>query len=167
MDALERKRALLAELVAALGAALEVARAAHRAALEGATHAEARAENDKDTRGLEQSYVARGQARRVEELEVELAEVGALAPRGFDDDAPIAVGALVTLEEDGDGEGDGARRVLFVAPHGGGVALDGGAVQVVTPRSPLGAALLGRRVGDETTLELRGRRRTLVIDAVE
>ncbi|HEX2686728.1 MAG TPA: hypothetical protein VHN14_08920, partial [Kofleriaceae bacterium] len=57
------KATLKAELVAQLVAALDLAQRAHAAALEGATHAEARAENPKDTRGLEQSYLARGQAQ--------------------------------------------------------------------------------------------------------
>ena len=58
------KITLKAVLLAQLEAALATARAAHKAAVEGATHAEARPENDKDTRGLEQSYLARGVAQR-------------------------------------------------------------------------------------------------------
>ena len=73
------KAALKAELIAALTVALDTARRAHAAAIEGATHAEAKPENDKDTRGLEQSYLARGQAQRVAELEAGLADVTALA----------------------------------------------------------------------------------------
>jgi len=153
------KAALKAELVAQLVAALEAAERAHAAALEGATHSEARAENPKDTRGLEQSYLARGQAQRVAELAAGVAAVTALAARGFAPTDPIAVGALVTVDE------DGQPQRLFVAPHGGGSVLAGG-VQVVTPTSPLGRALLGKRARDDVELRLPGRLRTLVVVAI-
>jgi len=42
---------------------------AQRTVVEGATHEENKPENDKDTRALEQSYLARGQAQRVVELQ--------------------------------------------------------------------------------------------------
>ena len=44
-----------------------------------------------------------------------------------------------------------------MSPHGGGVRLDldGKSVQVVTPQSPLGKALLGKLHGD--VIELRGK----------
>jgi transcription elongation GreA/GreB family factor len=150
------KAALRAELVAQLAAALETAQAAHRAAIEGSTHAEARAENSKDTRGLEQSYLARGQAQRVAELEAGVAEVAALQLPARD---RVAVGALVTLAE------AGRESRVFVAPHGGGSVLGGG-VQVVTPASPLGRALLGKRAGDEVELQLAGHVRELEILAI-
>ncbi len=153
------KAALKTELVAQLEAALEAAERAHAAALEGATHSEARAENPKDTRGLEQSYLARGQAQRVAELAASVAAVTALAVRGFGPTDPIAVGALVTVDE------DGQPQRLFVAPHGGGSVLAGG-VQVVTPTSPLGRALLGKRVEDDVELRLPGRLRILVVVAI-
>ncbi len=155
------KGALRDELAERLRAALATARAAHAAAIEGATHEEAKAENDKDTRGLEQSYVARGQAQRVEELAGELATVETLALRRFAEADAIAAGALVTVEEDGE------PRRFFVAPGGGGEALAGGAVQVVTPRSPLGRALCGKRVGEVGEVRVPGGVRELDITAVE
>jgi transcription elongation GreA/GreB family factor len=153
------KAALQAELGAQLAAALEGAERAHAAALEGATHTEARAENPKDTRGLEQSYLARGQAARVAELSAGVAAVAALVVRGFAASDAVALGALVTVVEDGE------RKQLFLAPHGGGSVLAGG-VQVVTPSSPLGRALLGKRIDDEVELRLPGRLRTLLVIAI-
>jgi transcription elongation GreA/GreB family factor len=154
------KAALKTELLAMLAAALETAERAHAAAVEGATSDEARPENDKDTRGLEQSYLARGQAQRVAELEAAVAEVTALALRTFGKTDPIALSALVTVDEDGE------DHRFFVAPHGGGNVLAGGA-QVVTPSSPLGRALLGKRKGDEVEVRLPGRVRNLIIGAIE
>jgi transcription elongation GreA/GreB family factor len=153
------KAELKAELVAQLTAALDSAERAHAAAIEGATHTEARAENPKDTRGLEQSYLARGQAQRVAELQAGLAAVAALAVRRFAPADPVALGALVTVDE------DGAAQRLFLAPHGGGSVLAGG-VQVVTPSSPLGRAVLGKRVDDDVELRLPGRVRSLLVTAI-
>jgi transcription elongation GreA/GreB family factor len=150
------KAGLRAELHAQLTQALETAQAAYDAAIEGATHPEARAENDKDTRGLEQSYLARGQAQRVAELEAALADVGAMKLRAFGDGDPIAMSALVEVTS-----GD-ERRQYFVAPGGGGNVLAGD-VQVITPASPLGRALLGKRVDDEVELKLGDKTRQLEI----
>jgi len=157
------KAQLKAELIAQLTIQLATAQAAHAAALEGATHSEARAENDKDTRGLEQSYLARGQAQRVVELEHGLAAVTALALRGFAATDPVALGALVTLDD------DGAAKRLFLAPAGGGAVLAGGGaadIQVVTPSSPLGRAVLGKHLDDDLELRLPGGARTLTITAL-
>lgn len=153
------KTALRAELLAQLTAQHATAQAAHAAAIEGATHAEAKPENDKDTRGLEQSYLARGQAQRVAELEAAVAAITKLALRTFTARDPVAISAVVTVDE------EGAEHRFFLVPHGGGNVLDGG-IQVVTPSSPLGGALLGKRIDDEVELKLPGKTRALVISMI-
>lgn len=158
---LSMKQALKAELLQRLGADLELLVRAQADAAEGATHDEAKPEDDKDTRALEQSYLARGQARRVEELAQGVAETEAMVVRVFKAGQAVALGALVTVEE-----GDMAR-VFFLAPAGGGTELSGGSVQVVTPKSPLGRALLGKREGDDTDLQTSGAARELVLVRVE
>lgn len=150
------KAPLRAELLAQLAQALETARAAHASAIEGATHPEAKAENDKDTRGLEQSYVARGQAQRVAELESAVADVTRMQLRAFGTGDPIAIGAVVTVAE------GTTRHRYFVAPAGGGNVL-AGEVHVITPPSPLGRALLGKRLDDEVEVRLAGKLRELEI----
>ncbi|HEU4412571.1 MAG TPA: GreA/GreB family elongation factor [Polyangiaceae bacterium] len=155
------KQALKDELVTLLATDLDVLERAHRAVVEGATHEDAKPENDKDTRALEQTYLARGQAMRIEELRAGLAAVRAMALRAFGDDDPVALGALVTVDE------SGQERRFFLAPHGGGAALGGASVQVVTPESPLGRALLGKRAGDECELSAGGRARELAVLRVD
>ncbi len=151
-----RKEALRAALVERLEADLATARAAHDAAIEGATHEEARPENDKDTRGLEQSYLARGLAQRVAELEAAVAAVPGMT---IAKPARVAIGALVTVDEDDD------ERRFFLAAHGG-VVLPG-EVTVITPTSPIGRALLGRGVDEECEVSAGGKRRMLVIVRIE
>lgn len=150
------KRALQAELVARLEGELGAMEQTQRATVEGMTHEQARPENDKDTRALEQSYLARGQARRVEELRVAVGETKAMALRAFAEDAPIGISALVTLED------ERGPQILFVTIHGGGEELSDG-VRVVTTRSPLGRALVGRCAGDEVEVQQGGRVRTLSV----
>lgn len=154
MGARRRSKAeLKAELVIQLEEQLAAARAAHAAATEGAISDEARPENDKDTRGLEQSYLARGHAQRVADLEIAVSVVGGMPAQPM---KKIAVGALVTIEE------DERERALFVAAHGGGLVV-GGDVTVVTPTSPMGRALHGKVVDDECELTAGGTQRTLLV----
>lgn len=151
------KPALRDELARMIAGDLDTRERAHRAAREGATHEEARPENDKDTRALEQSYLARGEAARVEQLRVALADVQAMALRSFGAEERAALGALVTLEEEGE------ELVIWLAPQGGGSRLATGRVQVVTPASPLGRAILGKAAGDDLTVVVGGRTRELSI----
>ena len=151
------KTALRDELVARVAEELEALERAHRAVMEAATHEEAKPENDKDTRALEQSYLARGQAMRVQSLREALATCRALTVAPL---ARAARGALLRVDD------DGATRTLYLAPHGGGTGLAGGAVQVVTPTSPLGRALLGREAGDVCEAEVSGRVREVEVLAV-
>jgi transcription elongation GreA/GreB family factor len=155
------KQVLKDELLALLTHDLETLAHAHEQATAGATHEEAKPENDKDTRALEQSYLARGQARRVAELSAALLELEAMAIQRFSADQPIAVGALVSVEE------NDKTSLLFIAGHGGGSLLAGGTVQVVSIKSPLGRALLGKCVGEDCDVALPGRVRELSIDKVE
>lgn len=155
------KEALKNELVAVLAADLATLERSQLAAQLGATHEEAKPENDKDTRALEQSYLARGQAQRVLALRVQLAEVENMPVRQFGGEDPIALGALVTVED------DEQAQTVFLAPHGGGLVLGAGRIRVVTPASPLGRALLGSRSGDECVIRIGERVRELTVVAVD
>lgn len=142
------KARVLAALRHELAAQLELAQAAQHNAQAGATHEESKPENDKDTRAIEASYLARGQARRVVDLEQAVVKVNALVPRAFGDELPVALGAVVKLEH------DAGSLWYLLAPAGGGLSLSVGSLvlTVVTPQSPVGKALLGRRVGDDVDI---------------
>jgi transcription elongation GreA/GreB family factor len=157
MRTLPEKHALRDELVALLITNLEVLERAQHAAIEGATHEEAKPESDKDTRGLEQSYLARGQALRIEELRTTLHELRSMPILPFSDNQPISLGALVIAEE------NDRERVFFLAPYGGGTTIAKGTVQVVTPRSPLGEALVEKSAGDDCEVLLGGHTREFSI----
>jgi transcription elongation GreA/GreB family factor len=149
MPGLPDKSRILELLRERVAADLATMSAAQRSVVDGATHEENRPENDKDTRALEQSYLARGQAQRVVELQDALNKLKALELRQFSASTAIALSALVTVD-------DGTEVVhYFIAPAGGGlrVELSGIEVRVVTPQAPIALSLLGKREGDD--LELR------------
>lgn len=131
---------------------------------EDAVHEESRAENDKDTRGLEASYLARGQARRVAELNDDMANLKFMDLRTFKADTPIGLGALIELEDE-----EEAHSIIFIASGAGGleVDVDGHRVRVINPASPLGLALIDRVESDDVVLELKGTKRELLIVAVK
>ena len=132
---------------------LDTARRAAQSAYEAATHKENVAENKYDTLGLEASYLATGQARRMEEIRQALALYQQLTLRPYDDRTGIGMGALITLEAE-----NGNRQWLFLGPEAAGLklALDERPVTVITPRSPLGRSLLGRHEGDEVQVMAAG-----------
>jgi len=157
------KRRVLDAVLEKVSEVIALAAQAAEGTRKDATHEEAKAENDKDTRALEQSYLARGQAMRTEQAIEEREVLKFLPIVPWSDDRPISAGALVRLEDE-----EGAERVLFMLPHAGGteVEVDDEPILVVTPVAALGAALLGRAVGDEVELRHQGKKREYVITEV-
>jgi transcription elongation GreA/GreB family factor len=156
------KAQLRDELAARLKEQLALAERAHQGSVDGATHEEARPENEKDTRALEQSYLARGQAQRIVELKEAIAKIQAMSTLVHAVNEACSVGSVVQLVDDND-----QAAVYFIAAAGGGTRLAGGAVQVVTPPSPLGRALMGCKLDDDVEITLAGRLRTLSVTALE
>jgi transcription elongation GreA/GreB family factor len=128
----------------------------------GAIHEEAKPENDKDTRALETSYLARGQAQRVVDLQEALRLVKFMVVRDFRAEDAIDISALVELEA------DAQTRWYWLAAAGGGrtLTVEGVEVDVITPQAPLGRALLGRFTDEEFVLRAGGRARDFIIVAV-
>jgi transcription elongation GreA/GreB family factor len=129
----------------------------------GATAAEKRA----DARvAIEYANLARAQARRELRARGELEALARFSPGSFTERAPIAVGAIVEVEDEESGQG----RTFFLAPVGAGVTLTGpdgdGVLSVVTPASPVGRAVLGRRLGDEIDVTVKGETREWTITYV-
>lgn len=125
--------------------------AANAEAREGATPAERR----EDSRvAQENSGLARGHRQRLERATDELGALDRFRPPRFGAKSAVAVGAVVEVEDGAEG------RTLFLAPVGAGIELTGpggdGFLSVVTPTSPIGRAVLGRRVGDVVEVIVNG-----------
>ena len=148
------KRALIDAIIARLNDELAVYCKAAQASRAEATHEQSKAESKYDTRGLEASYLARGQSRQAAELEASIEAFTKLNARAFGEGEPIDVGALVELEQRGE------RMFYFIGPRAGGTEVEHGEreVLVITPQSPLGAQLQGRKQGERLQLTLAGAR---------
>ncbi|VVM88600.1 hypothetical protein PS645_02653 [Pseudomonas fluorescens] len=142
---------------------LDIAERAAQTAYETATHEENIAENKYDTLGLEASYLAAGQARRVEEIRQSLTLCQNLPLRAYDDKRGIEVGALLGLEDE-----NGREQWLFLAPDAAGLKVDlvGQFITVITPRSPLGKSLLGKFEGDQVEILVAGARQQFAVTEV-
>jgi transcription elongation GreA/GreB family factor len=157
------KDQLLQAIISALTRDLAVLSTAAREAHEAATHAECQPDNKYDTTALEASYIAQGQANRAQEIREALESYRTLKLLAFDDDTPIRLTALVTLESS-----EGSERRFFLGPQGGGTKIsdEHGEIVVITPGSPLGRGMLGLRTGDEVQTGEAGRAAFYTIVAV-
>lgn len=152
------KRALIDQLAARIRQAAAVAQRAGEDAATIARDGATAAEKREDARvALEFQSLAKGQTRRADKARADLAALEAFRPPPVPGDARVAVGAVVEVEDGEEG------RTFFLAPVGAGVELTGpdgdGFLSVVTPASPIGRAVLGRRVGDTVEVDVRGEAR--------
>jgi transcription elongation GreA/GreB family factor len=144
------KRAIIQKITGKLVGELEIYFRAAQFSRAEATHESNKAENKYDTRGLEASYLACGQSKQAAELEAAIAEFEKLGVKKFAAGDAIAVGALVELEHGGE------NSFYFIGPRAGGTEVlhDKKEILVITPQSPLGEQLLGKKSGDQPQLKL-------------
>lgn len=137
------KTFLLQQLGDRLRGALQATHTAAREAKEDARSGAARAVN-----------LARGQLQREQAVREALDALDAFHPQPLPKGGRMGLGTLVEVE---DGE---SGKTLFLAPVCGGEELTGpdgdGIILVVTPTSPFGRALMGKRVGDVVEVPLGG-----------
>jgi len=111
------------------------------------------AENKYDTLGLEASYLAQGQAQRVAECEEDIAAYKLLVNGDISVISSVSLGALIHIINE-----EGVEQKLFLGPKAGGLAVSYSEsnieqeIKIITPSSPIGAALLTREEGDEFEL---------------
>ena len=157
------KRAIVKKIVARLTGELEIYFRAAQFSRAEATHESSKAESKYDTRGLEASYLARGQSRQAAEIEAAIAEFEKLPAKKFGANEPIDLGALVELESGGE------NLFYFIGPRAGGTEVihEKKEILVITPQSPLGEQLLRRKSGDRLRLKFGGEIRPAEIISVE
>ena len=147
-----KKAQLIKLIIASLNESLEVLEKAARASHEEATHESSKAESKYDTRGLEAAYLAGGQARQAKEILDSIKDYEALATRDFAPGEPIELTALVELDA------DGPPSNYFIGPRNGGLEIKCRLkeIMVITPQSPLGQNLIGRKAGQRWAAKLGG-----------
>ena len=127
----------------------EKLKAAALATYEDATHEESKPENEYDTRGLEASYLAGAQGKRLADIEEVYASIKFLNVKNFTANDPIELSALVEVDL------KGKRQFLLIAAKGGGVHVEfeGMSIQAIASSSPLGEALLGLKKDDIAVID--------------
>ena len=145
-----KKTQVIAAIRTALAESLQAVERIAAMARDETTSGETRSEGKYDTRATEASYLARGQATRIADLQHQLAwftHIGEGTPT-----TRVGPGALVCLEGD-------QQDTVYLAPVGGTqVEVEGTIVRVISPASPLGKAMAGLTTGDGFEVETpRGR----------
>jgi len=143
------KQKIINHLIEILEQEYALLKQAALATYDAATNEESKPENQYDTRALEASYLAGAQAQRLEEVESLIFLLKGLTPRRFGPTDKIETTALVQLAM------KSQKSWVFVLNKGGGIKMqwEGQSIQVVTPHSPLGEALMGLSVGDSAIVE--------------
>jgi transcription elongation GreA/GreB family factor len=154
------KQQVLQRIIERLEIDLDVAIRAAQTAYETATHEENIAENKYDTLGLEASYLAAGQARRVEEIRQSLTLYKTLVLKPFDEARGIQPGDLIVLESV-----SGVEQQLFLGPDAAGlkITVDETLITVITAKAPLGQNLLGKFDGDEVEISVNSSRQSFEV----
>ena len=146
------KAQLVKQIITSLTESLGVLEKAARASHEEATHESSKAESKYDTRGLEAAYLAGGQARQAREILNSIKVYEALVTRDFASGEPIELTALVELDA------DGTHSTYFIGPKNGGLEIKHRRkeIMVITPQSPLGQNLVGRKAGQRWAAKIGG-----------
>ena len=157
-----RKKKLIQAVIERLKADLGLYHRAAVAARAEATHEQSKAENKYDTRGLEASYLARGQSRQVAEIEQAIEKFEKMPAREFAPGEPIDTGAVVELTSGRE------KNLYFIGPRAGGteVIFEKREILVITPESPLGAQLIGKKQPEKHRLEIAGQKQEFTITSV-
>jgi transcription elongation GreA/GreB family factor len=163
MDKLLLVDQLRTQFSTAARAALASRDAAALEAREGATPDEKR----EDARAAHQlGTLGKTQQRRAQQALAEADVLTTFRPRALPATAAIGLGAIVEIEDEESGEG----RTFFLAPVGAGMTLTGpggdGLLSVVTPASPVGRAVLGKKAGDVVDVTVDGELREWQISFV-
>lgn len=142
------KSRLLEQIRAEIRANLERLSKAAYEAHAAATDPGSKAEGKYDTRSLEASYLAAGQARQVDELAASLRTFEALTLPDFEPGDSIDAGALVEAEL------NSATTYFLLVPASGGTIIqhEGMEITLLTPESPLYRKLLGMSSGESLEL---------------
>jgi len=144
------KKLVVNKIIRALEEHLEVlARAAHASHME-ATHESSKAESKYDTRGLEASYLAGGQARQARDILEAIKQYQALPMREFGVGDVIDIGAVVKLQT------NTTAALFFLGPKSGGLEIEheGEEITVVTAQSPVGQNVMGKKAGEKWTAKV-------------
>lgn len=147
------KKVIIDDLVARLQKELKEVEVAAASAKELATHSESKQEGKYDTRSIEAGYLAGAQAKRVEELKLDIQMLEELDIESKSDQ--LQLGSLGLIRH------NNTEKYYFLSSTSGGSIVDvnGQGILVISVFSPIGDAAIGMKMGDffevETPREIR------------
>lgn len=138
------KVAIIQAIVEKLREEFDSFRTASKQTRSAGNDAESKAEGKYDTRSTEENYLADGLARQAAAIAQAAAAFEKVEARDFAPDEAIDLGALIQVRFPGETEW------FFLGPAGGGIEVseDPLSLTVITPESPLGGYVMGKRAGD-------------------
>lgn len=153
MDKADLVAQLARQLAGSARAALSARDAAAAEARDGATPDEKR----EDARAAHQlASLGKTQQARAQQALADADKLLQFRPGALPPTAKISVGAIVEIEDADTREG----RTFFLAPVGAGITLTGpggdGHLSVVTPMSPIGKAVMGKKTGEIVDVTVEG-----------
>lgn len=146
------KQAILIKIIEQLSSDLLILEQAVKLARDTATHADCLGSSKYETMGLEASYLAQGQGIRLLEIERSLEHFKNITLDGSA--SVVKLSTMLELEDE-----QGMQQLLWLASEAGGLKVEcaGAEVTVITPRSPLGRALLFKCCGDSFDINIAGK----------
>ncbi|MBA6288377.1 hypothetical protein H4J61_05690 [Colwellia sp. MB3u-4] len=152
------KNSIIGQITEQLQQELVLALVAANNAHKAATDDQSVAETQYDTLAIEQSYLAEGQSRRVDEIRYAIKRLQSIPLTALQKKPEINIGSVVQLEKDID-----KQQWFFLAPAAGGyrckLAVQSNTINIVviTPQSPIGAAMMGKVLDDEISIQIAGK----------
>ena len=145
------KSEILTLIIEQLRADLATLELAVAIARDTATHSDCLGSSKYETMGLEASYLAQGQGTRLLEIERSLEYFKRL--KLAEPFLVISLSSLVVLDDE-----QGERQLLWLAAEAGGLKIQYSdlTITVITPKSPLGRALIGKAAGDDFEITIAG-----------
>ncbi|MBL4760370.1 MAG: GreA/GreB family elongation factor [Mariprofundaceae bacterium] len=142
------KAAILALIIQQLETDINISAQAVKMARDTATHKDCLGSSKYETMGLEASYLAQGQGTRLLELERSLAYFKQVK---LQESTSITLETYIILNDE-----DDKQTCLWMAGDAGGlkVPYQQQIITVITPKSPLGKAIMGKNIGDDFSLKI-------------
>lgn len=155
------KKRLVNNVIKHLNEELKNSELAAKNAHLAATDDQSVAETQYDTLAIEASYLAEGQSRRVDEIKESIALFEQLSKVEELTYLQVKMGCLVQLEKD-----KPTNAWFYIAPAAGGFTctINEQTFTLITPKSPMGSALIDKEEGDEITINLGN---NIIVDYID
>lgn len=153
-----KKEELIRLIITQLSKDLVVLNAAAEHTRDAAINEESKSEDKHDTRSIEAGYLAGAQRKRVVEIKELITYFKCLKTKTFSTTDLVSATALIALET------EAKLFNYFLVPQGGGLEVQIESSKMapikiftITPQTPLGETLLGRRKGDLLSLHINNK----------